>query len=904
MLLKLLILITSFMFSYSKELKQIEKITYEQTYDKDNTYYLINTEDEYKEIGQLTKNEFIKNSGMYSYKWDRQDINTSIYIMPIKKVSNNIVYTDMSKYDSIYLNIYSKTKTQSEFIVIINCQERNPDYITSFVKYCYASYKIRINFVGWKQFKIRLSAFSTMYEPDFARVSSIQLGSSGWEMIPNEKTVLFFDKILITKAKYIFNMNEDDINEENYSTILDRLKYTFVYTLLDSSNSKVVNDRIKAFVEDAISLNKTIKKGEKPFDYSLTESSHMHSIYLNIRTMAIGYAAEGSEIYKNSEIFENIIYLLDYMHNNYFSKKESVSFKGFNNWWDWEIGCPQRLLEILSIIRFSLTQELIYKYIGPIERYVPVPSLTMCGRFNTAYSCIFTGAFKKDYIKIATSVESIRECFDLVEISDGFYEDGTFIQHEYYAYQGGYGSDMLTSMSRLSYSIENTIFHLDEEIKNGQYNWIINSFLPVMYNGVYLDLVRGRTISRNIKSKGTGIATMDAFCLMVKYFTNDNHNKYLKGILKHLYLYPDYSNYYIYTLQIHSLITLENLKSDESIIEEYSHNFAKVLSYSDKSISQFNNVGIGISMSSTRNGKYEAINSENTKGWYTGDGMTYIYLSVNDYGNEFWKNVNPLRLGGTTVTTAKRVEKNWSGLDSLAKYDFVGGTYFGTNMVNVMEFGSASTSIKFNSTLIGKKAYFSFDEALICIGRELFCKDEEEVETIIENRKINGKFYFGNKEINNNKGNVNENYIYIEGYGGIYIPDYSNVKYNLTEKKFLEIYISHGKKFDNKNYIYMIFPNISKENLETYKNYFEILNNDDNIIVIKDKRTNIIEYIFFKSGEFGDLKVDHPCVLIRDKKNIYISDPTHLLEYIVISIGNNNYVIRVYKGLTSTYKIK
>ena len=163
---------------------------------------------------------------------------------------------------------------------------------------------------------------------------------------------------------------------------------------------------------------------------------------------------------------------------------------------------------------------------------------------------------------------------------------------------------------------------------------------------------------------------------------------------------------------------------------------------------------------------------------------------------------------------------------------------------------------------------------------------------------------FRNKEINNNKGNVNENYIYIEGYGGIYIPDYSNVKYNLTENKFLEIYISHGKKFDNKNYIYMIFPNISKENLETYKNYFEILNNDDNIIVIKDKRTNIIEYIFFKSGEFGDLKVDHPCVLIRDKKNIYISDPTHLLEYIVISIGNNKHVIRVYKGLTSTYKIK
>ena len=133
--------------------------------------------------------------------------------------------------------------------------------------------------------------------------------------------------------------------------------------------------------------------------------------------------------------------------------------------WHWVIVCAQRLVEILSIIREDLTQSQINKYIEPIERYVPFPSRVMCGRFNTAYSCIFTGAFKKDYIKIATSIESFRECFEYVEISDGFYKDGTFIEHSYYAYQGGYGSDMLTSMSRISYSVENTIFHFDNEIK-------------------------------------------------------------------------------------------------------------------------------------------------------------------------------------------------------------------------------------------------------------------------------------------------------------------------------------------------------------------------------------------------------------------------------------------------------
>ena len=886
----------------SKEL--IERITYEETFDKDNTYFLINTEEEYKEIDKLTKNEVIKSSGSYTYKWERQDKNKSLYIMQLEKKGNDIVYKDMSNYDSIYLNIYSKYKTQSEFIILIHCQERFPDYITSFVKYCYASYKIRINFIGWKKFRIKLSAFSKTYDPDFKRVSSIELNTNGWEMVPNNKTVLFFDKILITKAKYNFNMKEDNIKDEYYSTILDRLKYTFTYTLKDPSNTNVVTNRINAFVKSAKDLINKINKGGKPFSLSFTQTSDMTAVYNNLRTIAIGYSVEGSDIYKDSSIFESIIYLLDYMHNNFFSKRESISFSGFNNWWDWEIGSPHKLIDTLSIIREDLTQDQINKYIEPIERYVPSPSLTMCGRFNTAYSCIFTGAFKKNYIKIATAIESFRECFEPVEISDGFYEDGSFIQHGYYAYQGGYGSDLLTAMTRISYSIENTVFQLDDEIKKGQYNWVINSFLPVMYNGAYFDLVRGRTISRDNKSKGTGIATIDSLSLMAEYFINEEHVNYLKGFLKRLYLLPEYANYYIYTLQIHTLITLEKIKMDKTIKEEYTHNFAKVLSYSDKSILQYNNIGIGISMSSTRNGKYESINGENKKGWYSGDGMTYIYLSVDDYGSEFWKNVNCLRLSGTTVTSSTREEKNWTGLQSLALYHFVGGTYFGTYMVNVMEFGSASKSIGFNSTLTGKKMYFSFNEILICVGREISCQDEENVFTIIENRKINGKFYFGKNEITNKMGDVNNNFIYIQNYGGIYIPNYNLVKYNLTDKQFLEIYFSHGKHLTNTNYLYMIFPNITQENIETYKNYFEILNNDDNVVVIKDKRANIIEYVFLKKGQYKDIKVDNPCTLIRDGNNIYISDPTHLLDYISLSIGNDEYIIRVYKGLTTNFKIK
>ena len=83
--------------------QELERLIFEQTYDKDNTHFLMN-DDDYKDINKLIKDEYIIHSGTYSYKWERQDINKSLYLMLIKTGSD--IYTDISHCDSIYLNIY------------------------------------------------------------------------------------------------------------------------------------------------------------------------------------------------------------------------------------------------------------------------------------------------------------------------------------------------------------------------------------------------------------------------------------------------------------------------------------------------------------------------------------------------------------------------------------------------------------------------------------------------------------------------------------------------------------------------------------------------------------------------------------------------------------------------------
>ena len=809
-------------------------------------------------------------------------------------------YRDFTIYDSLYINIYSNEKTGSSFLIELECQEREPDSESSSTK-AYISYFLLMNFKGWKEFKIPLSEFSKKYSADITKVTGLSFHSIGWSQVPDPKTIIYIDKFFFTKAKYDFNMDEKDISEETYSNIIKRMIYTMTYSSLDDSKTKIVLDRVKALARNAQNTYDKLNKNGIPFEYQMTKSEDMTNVYGKILSMAIGYASEGENLYKDQFLLQDIINALDYMHENYYNRREEKIFSANDNWWDWEIGTPENLLEALFCICEDISQKLIDKYLEPINRYVPLPSMTMSNRINVAYCSIFSAVLQKNYKKIAISIELFRECFDSVEKLDGFYDDGSFIQHNYISYLGEYGVEMMTPLSRISYSLDNSVFRLDEDMKKYQYEWIINSFLPSMYNGGIMDLVRGRSIYRDIRGDQSGKMIINSMCLMTEYLDDEKNINYLKPILKNFYELNKI--YLMYSATPAALIKLEEFENDSKIPAKKIDDFAKIFSRIDKAISQVNNVAIGISMSSSRSGKYESINGENRKGWYTGDGMTYIYLNVNNYGSDYWKNINYYRLQGTTVTKAKREEKNLSGINTLTKYDFVGGAYSKLNLVAGMQFGSESPGIGFNSTLVGNKAYFTFEENIICLGNSINSDDNYDVETIIENRNLTGKLYFGDDEIKDKIGNVNSKYIFIENYGGIYLPDYEKVKYNLTINNFLEIYFQHGKKIKNEVYEYMIFPNLNKDDFSQKIKEIEIISNDGVVSAVKDKKLDVIEYVFWKSGKLGNIQVDNPCIIIIENNNLYVSDPTHKLDYVTVSIGSDNYLARVNKGYTTTIKI-
>ena len=63
-----------------------------------------------------------------------------------------------------------------------------------------------------------------------------------------------------------------------------------------------------------------MNKNGLPFDYEMQRTSDMSKIYGFIHSVAIAYASEGGELYKDEQLLEDIIGALDYMHENYYNR--------------------------------------------------------------------------------------------------------------------------------------------------------------------------------------------------------------------------------------------------------------------------------------------------------------------------------------------------------------------------------------------------------------------------------------------------------------------------------------------------------------------------------------------------------------------------------------------------------
>ena len=663
-----------------------------------------------------------------------------------------------------------------------------------------------------------------------------------------------------------------------------------------------------------INLSKDRKSIFKSFE-NMESGVDVLKQYDGLVKIVKAYATPGTKYYKKEEIKAQVIDALDWLYDNAYHE----NLPELGNWWQWEIGIPKKLNEILAIMYDEVPKDKKIKYLKASQYFQPYakwsafsPSASYSSaphkristggnRIDTSLICFIRGVLMEERTQILDGLNSVAEVGKIVTEKDGFYKDGSFVQHDNVAYNGTYATVLFDGLGMILELIDGTEFKIESPEINNIYDSILKGYSYLMINGGVNDSVSGRSISRDNSSEiERGRDLVSSITLLSSKAPKEYRND-LYSMIKKIVL--DNNFYSVIKKESKPKIKniLENIMADENI-KPLKVEGTKIFGAMDRAVYTNSKEGkVVLSMHSNRIANYETMNEENLKGWYTGDGMTYIYGKDSSSFVEFWPTVDMYHLSGVTNSINKMENKAGERREkpTVSPKKFVGGVETGDVAFVGMDF------ISWNNKTTAKKSWLMIDGAVLALGSNITSTDGE-IHTTIDNRILKkGKIYIDGKELNKNSTikdpknitiNFNENYPDENiGYKIINSPE---LNINFTEnkgswkniggtldteivKQYFSVYLNHGKDPKDETYAYVILPMFSKEEVENYDtSRFKIEKLDGKAHIVRDTKTDIVAINFWNAGEneFEGIKTKYPLSIIKDEEDgilkLYVSDPT------------------------------
>lgn len=584
------------------------------------------------------------------------------------------------------------------------------------------------------------------------------------------------------------------------------------------------------------SLNKNAdRKYLWDFGVNNENSSNITKSYRNVQALSIAVMNSKSKFYKNEALLKDIYSSLDWLKENKYSSK--IEARG--NWWDYEIGTPRAINDIFSMLYPIINKEYMRDYLKVITHFVPDadkmrgsvnPKLVMralaANQTDISKVKIIQSALLKDEKGLIYARDCLDKIFPFVEKGDGFYKDGSFIQHDSVAYTAAYGNVLIDGLSQIMTLLENTDYKLDSKNSETINFWIKESFAPIMYKGLTMDMVKGRSVSRE-KSYVSSIEIIRSIIRLAQVQNNMEYKMLAKSLIKS-------NTYFDYVKELNNyrdIYLAKKILEDKNIKPyDFTENILKFYENMDRVVykNKFHNFAFAISMSSNKTKYYEAMNGENVKGWHTGDGMTYLYNGdIRQFNDDYWATVDPYRLPGTTVELSERKD----GQGSVeAKKSIVSGKVINNRKANIKMHHN-----NFLDTLSLDKKWLIDNDKITFKGENIKFKSDKIVQTVIENRKLNDdtnyeiyingklvnlelnkKYIFNNvKEIlfKVNKPNEGIKYVFknpetlnivLENRSGSWKSINKSQSDKMIQRKYFVVTKTHTKQ--NDSYEYTIYP--------------------------------------------------------------------------------------------------
>jgi len=659
-------------------------------------------------------------------------------------------------------------------------------------------------------------------------------------------------------------------------------------------------------------------------DSARAQTAAFTTNFNRIRAMALAYRIGEETLKGNADFLKETMYALEFLIR-YWYADTTVEY---GNWWDWNIGIPLALNDTAVLLRDYVDIDFLKECVNNINNFTPH---TMLGANLNWRSCIkaVMGAFLEDSSYLETAKAGFEKVMTYVTSSDGFYEsDGSFKQHNYFAYIGSYGANLYKIASQSLVAIKDTPWDIAENKKSMIFGTIKDSVEPLLVDGRIMELVCGRGVA-----SGTGLAGYSGGAAIINsipifaHMAEGEQAEYLKSLAKEMLTHLtsdevlEVYDYYANT-DLGIYLYAKNILEDETITDFNRTDNARVFYNMDRIVKHNDKYSLGLAIHSTRTGSYEQANGNNTRGWYQASGTLFIY---NDdptrYVDRYWYTTDFWRMPGATSLYGVEMTSETGSGSSCGQNPWAGGTELGDYAIGSMFMHPA------DMTLNAKKSYFMFDNEVVALGAGITSSDDAEVETTLENIKLlddnSNKFIIdgvettidadGDGVIDTADNAVNggrlqnavettiSKYAHISGNTdgssmGYYFPtsttlnivrearsgyDYLvNPGSSVDDKtpyvrNYLKMFYSHGlNAADSNSYSYVLLPGATAQQTADYSENadVEILSNTEDIQAVYDKHLNMTGITFWNDGENTVMKDGKEWITSNGAASVMVSE--------------------------------
>lgn len=659
---------------------------------------------------------------------------------------------------------------------------------------------------------------------------------------------------------HLKTLNKDDYNGDQVILQLYQRR---------SANTNAVEKLLKNFNEDGtwtdINYNDTDNSG-----WDLR--THANRILLLTKE----YLSTESKYYHDNTVSQKIHLALGY----WFKHMPQNA-----NWWYNKIGIPKILGEAIVLLKPELSKSERTDAL----RVMNQSDFGMTGQ-NKVWLAgnMFFKALLTDDEKLARQARDTIVSEIIISANEGIQADYSYQQHGPQQQFGNYGLAYITTMASWANIFNNTALQLSNkqlDVLGGLFN---QGFNQIVWKG-RLDINSlGRQFFKQApeqKALALGFAAYDLLQVDPKH--NDVYLDFMKRNFSGTML-PELkgiTNYY---------------RSDMTV-------------YRDKD--WYNS----IKMSSTRVIGAETGNNENLKGYYLGDGASYISVSGKEYTDIFplwnWRNLPGVTCYETSKALKQLTFKGYRNND-----DFAGSISNGLNGVTAFVLNRDS--------LTAKKAYFYIEGQMVCLGSGISSLQNDSVVTTMNQTWLNGEVTYFNEGENllspeSTVSKQEASWVYHDNI--TYVPlmktlitisnethtgSWSNIiaKYpkDSISGKIFTIKVTAELKPVNADYAYAILPNEKPAVDGKTHLKFEVLENSSEAQVVKSKNSNhflIVAYqpCKIQDAALGTVAFEQPGLYQIEKINhqweITLADPTHKLKTMAVVFKNKSYTFKLPVGL-------